>query len=147
MKKKTIKVLIAMVAIGSLFTSSALVDAKDNNVSEKVCAEGETEAIPYGAYLQVGTSNINKTGTGKIYAKGRTVAEMNVPKISVGVRVERLIGNAWVQQDYFSASKTNAYTVTASKTLTVPIGYFYRVKSIHTAHTDSSSSWTDGLYI
>ena len=90
---------------------------------------------------------LTKQVLGKFMRKVLTVAEMNVPKISVGVRVERLIGNAWVQQDYFAATKTNTYTVTASKTLTVPIGYFYRVKSFHTAHTDSSSSWTDGLYI
>lgn len=147
MNRKVVKKMIATMAMSCLLMSNMVVDAQDIKNNETAYAEGSTETIPYGVYLQVGTSNINKVGTGKIYAKGRTVAEMDVSKISVGVRVERLVGNAWLQEDYFSSTKYNTYTVTASKTLTVPVGYFYRVKSVHTAHTDSSSSWTEGLYI
>ena len=146
MKKRILQFMALMLTVSSIGSIPVIASANENTQKETY-SEGYTEQFPYGVYLQMGTSSINKTGTGKIYAKGVTIGEMNVPKISVGVRVERLIGNAWVQQDYFSASKTNTYTVTASKTLTVPIGYFYRVKSFHTAHTDSSSSWTEGLYI
>ena len=143
MKKRILQFMALLLTVSSIGAIPVIASANENTQKETY-SEGYTEQVPYGVYLQMGTSSINKTGTGKIYAKGVTIGEM---KISDGVRVERLIGNAWVQQDYFSASKTNTYTVTASKTLTVPIGYFYRVKSFHTAHTDSSSSRTEGLYI
>ncbi|MBS5129190.1 MAG: hypothetical protein KHZ01_01685 [Lachnospiraceae bacterium] len=147
--KKAITYFMALtLVLGSIGTSSIISLAKEKeNLSKESYAEGSLEVMPYGAYLRAGTSSINKTGTGKIYAKGVTLGEGTVSKLSVSVRVERLLGNAWVQQDYFAATKYNANNVAASKTLTVPIGYFYRVKSIHGANTDSSSSWTEGLYI
>lgn len=146
MKKIVSCILAAVLTVGTVCCPAKAVFASEIN-AEKTKSEGYAEVAPYGQYLQMGKSDITKVGTGKIYAKGRTIAHTTVSKVSVGVRVERLLGNAWVQQDYFSASKTNTNTVAASKTLTVPIGYFYRVKSIHGANTDSSSSVTDGLYI
>ena len=146
MKKIVSCILATVLTVGTVCYPAKTVFASEIN-AEKTKSEGYAEVAPYGQYLQMGKSDITKVGTGKIYAKGRTIAHTTVSKISVGVRVERLLGNAWVQQDYFSASKTNTNTVASSKTLTVPIGYFYRVKSIHGANTDSSSSWTEGLYI
>lgn len=146
MKKRISYFMALTLVLGSCFLPCSSVSAKEAS-DQATYSEGYTEAVPYGVYLQAGRSNIGKVGNGKIHASGTTFGRTTVPKISVGVRVERLLGNAWVQQDYFSASQTNNYTVTAAKTLTVPIGYFYRVKSFHTAHTDSSSSVTDGLYI
>lgn len=144
--KKAITYFMTLVLALAIPATSVTALAKDNE-AQATYAEGSTEVVPYGAYLQAGTSSINKVGTGKIYTKGVTLGEGTVSKLSVGVRVERLVGNAWLQQDYFSATQYNTNIVTASKTLTVPIGSFYRVKSIHTANTDSSSSVTEGLYI
>lgn len=146
MKKIVSCILATVLTVGTVCYPAKTVFASEIN-AEKTKSEGYTDVVPCGQYLQLGKSDITKLGTGKIYAKGRTIAHTTVSKISVGVRVERLLGNAWVQQDYFSASKTNIDMVAASKTLTVPIGYFYRVKSIHGANTDSSSSVTEGLYI
>lgn len=141
MKKKIPYFIALALVVSSCFFSETKVLANDT------VSEAYAEITPYGAYLQAGRSTINKLGTGKIYASGTTFARTTVDKISVGVRVEKLVGNAWLQCDYFSASAKNTYTVDATKTLIVPIGYFYRVKSFHTAHTDSSSSVTEGLYI
>ena len=146
MKKRASYLMALTLVLGSCLIPWNKVSAQEIS-DQTIYSEGYTEMVPYGVYLQAGRSNISKVGNGKIHASGTTFGRTTVPKISVGVRVERLIGNAWVQQDYFSASQTNNYTVTAAKTLTVPIGYFYRVKSFHTAHTDSSSSVTEGLYI
>lgn len=148
MRKITIYLLTTMLFVGSILTTDMKVNAsEESSLSYETFSEGSTEAIPYGAYLQMGVSSIDKVGIGRVYAKGKTLGRTTVAKITVGVRVERLLGDAWVQEDYFSATNYNSNSVTASKTLTVPRGYFYRVKSIHGANSDASSSWTNGLYM
>lgn len=150
MKKIAALLLMTAVMIGGIFIPHGTVYASDridgSNLVYEDSSEGNMNISSYGAYLQAGMSNINKTGPGQAYAKGTTIAQRTVSKISVTVRLERLLGSAWVQEASFSATKYNDYEVNVGKTLPVSSGFFYRVKSIHTANTDSSSSWTDGLY-
>ena len=105
------------------------------------------EMIPRGMYLKSGTSSISEVGTGKIAAGGRTVGQMVVSKISVTVKVERLVNGSWASYTSWSEEKSNAALVSSSKTLTVPIGYYYRVYCRHYANTDASGSYTDGIHI
>lgn len=100
-----------------------------------------------GVYLKSGSSTINKQGTGLIGAGGDTTANMVVDKISVLVRVERLVNGNWVRYTSWSASKKNAYYVNSSKKLSVPTGYYYRVWCTHYANSDVTDSYTDGIYI
>ena len=100
-----------------------------------------------GVYLRSGSSTINKQGTGLIGAGGDTTANMVVDKISVFVRVERLVNGNWVRYTSWSASKENAYYVNSSKKISVPTGYYYRVWCSHYAGSDSTQSFTDGIYI
>ena len=100
-----------------------------------------------GQYLQTGSSRIVKSGTGKITVGGTTIAQKQVDSIKVTVMVERLVNGNWVSYTSWSASKKDAYSVSTSKTLTVPRGYYYRVISIHNANSDRSRSNTDALYV
>lgn len=115
-----------------------------NDAEESV---GEMQQETRGQYLQTGTSKIVKSGTGKITVGGTTIAQKIVPTIKVAVMVERLVDGSWLSYTSWSASKTNNYSVSTSKTLTVPRGYYYRVRSIHNASSDRGYSNTSGLYI
>jgi len=75
------------------------------------------------------------------------VAQKQVSTIKAAVMVERLVNGNWVSYTSWTASKTNAYSLTTSKTLTVPRGYYYRVRSIHSANSDIGNSNTDALYV
>lgn len=150
MKKIITLLLTATVMIGGLFipygTACASDSIEGSNLIYEDSSEGNIEISTYGAYLQMGISNISKVGAGQAYAKGTTVGQRTVSKISVSVTLERLLGNAWVREASFSATKYDTNDVSAGKTLPVSSGFFYRVKSIHTANTDSGTSITDGLY-
>lgn len=108
---------------------------------------GESLAQTRGTYLQKGISNISKVGTGKIKVGGTTIAQKVVSEIGLSVMVERLSGSSWVSYTSWSVYGSNTYTLTSSKTLTVPRGYYYRVRCIHSANTDNSSSNTSGIYV
>lgn len=106
---------------------------------------GQAEINPTGVYLLNGMSTIQDAGTGKIIAGGITSGAVKCD-LSVNVIVERLVGGSWVRVTSWTASEDYAWTVGSSKTLSVGRGYYYRVRSLHSAHTDASSSWTGNLW-
>lgn len=71
--------------------------------------------------------------------------------ITVSLKLQRLIGGEW--KDYITRSYTeyDSAGTSAGYNVTVPTGYYYRVKGTHTAVkgsvTESTTSYTDGVYI
>ena len=116
-------------------------------LTEDEYSEGDAVNKTRGFDFKSGTSSISKVDTGKIAAGGRTVGQMTVSKISVSVCVERLVNGSWVSYASFSDTKYNAALASASKTLSVPIGYYYRVYSTHRAASDVSDSFTNGIHV
>lgn len=106
---------------------------------------GESLGSTRGIYYQSGSSYIGKAGSGKIIASGSTNANVTC-NVAVGVIVERLVNGNWCRYTSWSASKTGT-TITSTKTLSVPRGYYYRVYCQHRAGTDSGGSYTNGIYI
>lgn len=151
--KKLVSVVMAMIMVLSLGIS-----ANAQAADEPVCVDGsyllDTDSsevtvgsMTRGVYLRSGSSTINKQGTGLIGAGGDTTANKVVDNISILVRVERLVNGKWVRYTSWSAAKENTYYVNSSKILSVPTGYYYRVWCTHYAGSDSTESYTDGLYI
>lgn len=153
---KRIKAILLMITMisGLVFVSNKKVLAAETGecvdgsyLIEEDCSEGDAVNRTRGMYLKSGTSSIVKEGTGKITAGGRTVGQVVVSKIVVAVRVERLVNGSWETYTSWSSTKYNAAMVSTSKTLNVPIGYYYRVYSTHAANSDSSDSYTNGIHV
>ena len=146
MKRKTFlsKVTAMMVAVLLVFgVSGQGANAAEGNDAET----GYITIQPRGVYLQSGFSKISKPGDGKITAGGNTTAQKVVSEVSINVNVERKVNGAWEHYTSCTSTKNNAIAVTSYKTLTVPKGYYYRVKCVHYANSDVSSSYTNGIYI
>lgn len=116
-------------------------------------SEENNEQIGYatiqtrGVYLQSGFSKISKPGDGKITAGGNTTAQKVVAEVSINVNIERKVDGVWKHYTSWTTTKYNSISVTSYKTLTVPKGYSYRVRSVHYANSDVSSSYTNSMYI
>lgn len=108
---------------------------------------GEMDLQTKGQYLQSGSSKIVRAGVGKIAVGGTTIAQKTVSTIKVTVIIEQLVNGSWLRYTSWSESKTNTYSVSTAKTLTVPRGYYYRVRSIHNANSDRGHSNTGALYV
>ena len=112
---------------------------------ENKLSEGITE--PKGKYLQKGVSSIGQIGPGKIKVSGTTVAQQLVSTIKISVMVERQVNGEWLSYTSWNASDTNAYALTTSKTMYVPRGYYYRVRSVHSANSDAGHSNTSAILV
>ena len=85
----------------------------------------------------------------KIYAGGTTIAAQDVSRIKVVVIIQRAQegDTEWSFYDSWRKENENADRVGSNKMLEVEGGYYYRVKCLHSANDDVSSSFTNGVYV
>lgn len=141
-----VAVLLSLTVSGG--TGEVKAAANEQTISAKEeCELSEGIVQPKGQYLQTGSSSIGEIGKGKIKVSGTTVAQKVVSKIKISVMVERKVGNDWLSYTSWSASDTNSYFITTSKTMVVPRGYYYRVRSVHSANSDVGDSNTNAIYV
>ena len=102
-----------------------------------------------GEDLMTGYSKIVRLGPGKIYAGGTTIAAHTVDEVGVGVIIERAQegDDAWETYDGWEKFNENTDRVASNRTLDVEGGYYYRVRCTHSANSDMSSSFTNGVFI
>lgn len=156
MRKRIVSVCLAAALMGSMSTIAAKeVRAADEKQIDDSKLTHERESVGYdtkitrGVYLLTGYSKITKLGTKKIYAGGTTVAVETVDNVQIGVTVERAKeeDTSWELYTGWQKKNLNTDRVSSNKTLYVDGGYYYRVRCIHTANGDMSSSFTNGIYI
>lgn len=152
-KKLTMLLLTIVLCLSSIYVIDIKANAED--IGEEVEYEslltedaliGYAELKTRGVYLVDGTSTINDAGGGKIGAGGATTAA-SYCKVSVNVVVERKVDGSWVRVTSWTATNTSALFVTTGKTISVASGYYYRVRCVHSASSDTSSSCTSSLWM
>lgn len=157
MKKKILSAFcIALLVLSMPFFSTGKVQAAaDEPVLDGSVLTQEEESIGYdtkitrGVDLLTGYSKVVRLGPGKIYAGGTTIAAHVVEDIQVSVIVERAQkgDTYWTFYDGWHKGSSNTDRVGSNRTLEVEGGYYYRVRSTHSANSDMSSSFTDGVYV
>lgn len=157
MKKKLISVCFAtMLMMGLTITAEFPTKANESKPildgSYLTCEDESTGiagAMTRGVDLQAGYSKLRDIGNGKIYAGGTTIANHDVESIKISVIVERAknADDDWHFVDSWQKENKNTFAVSTSKMLEVEGDWYYRVRCIHSAGNDMSSSLTNGLYI
>lgn len=96
-----------------------------------------------------GYSKSVRLGSGQLYAGGTTIASHTVSRVGVSVIVERAQegDEEWEYYDNWSKYNDDADRVSSNRTLDVEGGYYYRVRCTHSAGSDMSSSFTNGVFI
>ena len=155
MKKRVLALFLAvMFSVMGIMTETRDVKAEDV-VEEEVefsvlltddALIGYAERQTWGVYLLNGYSIINDAGGGRIGYGGITNAATRCT-VSVNAVVERYMNGSWVRVTSGSKTNTDALTASVSKYLYVASGYYYRVRSIHNASSDTSYSCTNGLWM
>lgn len=143
--KRVISSVFAMILVGGIILGGSIQKVKAaDEVKEEV---GYTTIQTRGVYLQSGSSRISWYGDGKITVGGVTRAQKTVDTISINVNIERKVNGDWEHYTSWTVTKHDAIALSTSKTISVPKGSYYRVRSVHYANTDVSSSATSGLYV
>ena len=142
MRKKIISLCCAFLLLGGLFgISSSEVQAEEQAMIEGSYLTQEKESIGFntgmsrGKDLLTGYSKVVRLGPELLYAGGSTIAAQVVDEVGISVIVERAQegDDHW---DYYDSWQ-----------MKVEGDYYYRVRCSHSANSDMSSSFTDGVYI
>ena len=120
-----------------------------SQLTKDVESIGYNQKVARGEDLLTGYSKIVRMGPGEIYAGGTTLAERVVERIGIGVIIERAKeeDTKWSFYDSWNKFLENADRVSSKKYMDVEGDYYYRVRCVHSAGEDKSSSFTDGVYI
>lgn len=129
--------------------ASAVKVIDESRLTHDAESTGYPLKIARGEDLLTGYSKIVRMGPGEIYAGGTTIAAHEVNRIGVGVVIERAKeeDTKWSFYDTWQKFNENADRVASTKYLDVEGDYYYRVRCVHSAADDVSSSFTDGVYI
>lgn len=164
-KKRGISVVITLMLIVNLIavtaTDTQAIEATGaQNIEELPMIDGSylikeeesvgaTTPMTRGEDLMTGYSKVRRLGAGEIYAGGTTIASHVVDQVGVGVIVERAKeeDSRWEFYDAWQKFNENTDRVSSSKRLKVEGDYYYRVRCFHSAGVDSSSSFTDGIFV
>lgn len=154
MKKRVVALLLALLfsvtgmiaGEGKVYAEDSVQDVEMSAVWTEDALVGYAESQTWGVYLLQGISVINNAGGGKIGCGGITEAAVKC-KVSCSAIVEKKVNGSWTRVTSWTTTNTNAYSATVSKTLSVASGYYYRVRCLHYASTDASSSYTSALWM
>lgn len=155
MKKKILSLCCALLLTAGLFGISygevraeqPMIDGSYLTHEEE--AVGSNVGVTRGEYLLTGYSKVVRLGPGLLYAGGSTIAAEVVEEVGIAVLVERaqLGDTSWEFYDGWTKFNHNIDKVSDNRRLEVEGNYYYRVKCFHSANSDLSSSFTDGVFI
>ena len=156
MKKRILSALcVALLFFSIPFFTAVPAQAADSPVldgsmlTQSKESIGTDTKITKGVDLMAGYSKIVCLGPEKIYAGGTTIAAHDVESIKISVTIERAQegDTAWKIYDGWQKENTNTDRVGSNRMLEVEGGYYYRVRCTHSANSDMSSSFTNGVYV
>lgn len=154
MKKRSIALFLALLlSIVGIFAGDEKVYAEElvqdvemSSIWTEDALVGYATSQTRGIYLAEGVSIINDAGGGRIGCGGTTIAAVKC-RVSVNAIVEKKVNGSWTRVTSWTATNASAYSASVSKYLSVGSGYYYRVRSNHSAGTDTSSSYTEGMWM
>lgn len=155
MKKKVFSLLLAiLLSVGGIVNSK--IDVKANAPSEDVdlssiltedALVGYSQNQTWGVYFSDGYSIVNKISSTKVGAGGVTNAKVKCTVDVTAILERKDSDGSWLRVSSWAQTNENAYSAVISKSVIVGSGYYYRVRCYHYAGSDSSSSWTNALWI
>lgn len=113
---------------------------------------GEYQNILRGAILNNGRVTLSNKGGGTISCYGSTACLKICDRVELEIYLERSSGGAWNSYTNWKYSTTNDAILSRTNTITVPGGYYYRLRGYHACEKagysrESNSSYTNGIWI
>ena len=152
MKRRVTALLAIVICIAGILNSNIIVKAESEDVDMSYILTddaliGYMNAQTWGAYLSDGYSIINKISSTKVGAGGTTSAAVKCTVKVTAILEKKNSSGSWERVTSWSQTNQSSFYAGVSKSVTVPSGYYYRVRSYHYAGSDSATSYTSALWI
>ena len=154
---KRLKKIIPLVTLGICLSFTALVHGEEliidgSKLTSDISSEGEFHNVLRGALLGSGRVILTNKGNGKINCYGNTTCIRVCDKVELEIYLERSSGGGWSSYKNWKYSVNDDFSLSRSNTITVPKGYYYRLRGYYACEKsgysrESNSSFTDGIWI
>lgn len=154
---KKLKKLVPVAALGICLSFNSIVYAEEvvvdgSRLTHDEETTGEYQNVLRGAILDSGRVTLTNKGGGKINCYGNTSCSRICDRIELEIYLERSSGGGWSSYTNWKYSTTNDTSLGRSNTITVPKGYYYRLRGYYACEKsgygrESNSSFTDGIWI
>lgn len=134
---------------GSILTED--MEATAEEVFEYEIVPEDDGPMLLGIYLASGRMAISNLGNGKAYLLGRTTATSTCDKVEVAIYLQQYKNGCWNSYKNWNYSTSNVAILTKTLTVSVPKGYYYRIKGYHAitkgSTHESCMTYTNGIKI
>lgn len=114
-------------------------------------AEDIQYSLTRGNHFNYGCSTITKVASNKVGVSGTTMAHHTCDTLYLYLYLERKVDGSYGTYKYWTYSASDLFDLSRSLTVTVPSGYYYRVRGYHAAKDggvkESRTTLTNGIYI
>ena len=151
MKRKIIKKVAVLLAIISMFTcnmcfvygdTNTISDDTEETETDAEFAEDTTYSMLRGNNLNYGTSQISKVSSREVNVYGLTQCHHICTTVYLTLSLERKVNGTYETYKIWNFTANNVTNLTKSIKVTVPSGYYYRVRGYHAAKDGSKESTT-----
>lgn len=154
---KKLKKLVPVAVLGICLAFTTAVHAEEivvdgSRLTYDTETTGEYQNVLRGAILDSGRVTLTNKGNGKINCYGSTMCVRICDRVELEIYLERSYGSGWSSYTNWQYSTTNDAILSRSNTITVPGGYYYRLRGYYACEKagygrESNSSFTDGIWI
>jgi hypothetical protein len=114
-------------------------------------AEDTVYALLRGSYLNSGQVKITKLSSYQVHVFGMTLCARQTSKVYLTMALERKVNGSYSTYQIWDFSTTDATSLAKGIDVTVPSGYYYRLRGYHAAvdgtTKESVNSLTNGIWV
>lgn len=105
-----------------------------------------------GNHLSYGNATLTRLSANSISVYGFTQCHHVCDNVYLSLYLERKVNGSYATYKYWNYNTTDATNLTKSLVVSVPSGYYYRIRGYHAASDagsskESTSTLTDGIYV
>lgn len=147
-----LSIILGMLLICLLIPMNVQASSILEEVSGLEYAESTEYVLQRASHLSHGNTSITELSSNSISVYGLTQCHHRCDNVYLSIYLERKVNGNYSTYKYWVYDTTNATSLSKSLVVSVPTGYYYRVRAYHAAKCDDSakesiSSLTDGVYV
>ena len=149
-------VIVGIISAFMLFPMMVQATSILNEVTETDTLENYAEDTVYsllrGSHLSHGNASITELSSNSISVYGLTQCHHTCDNVYLSLYLERKVNGSYATYKSWDYSKLDATSLSKSLVVSVPSGYYYRIRGYHAAKCDDSSkesisTLTEGIYV
>lgn len=145
-------IMCMLILCSTITHANTIWDEMTELETTEMYSEDTEYSLLRGNHLSYGNVRLSKLSANSISVYGLTQCHHTCDNVYLRLYLERKENGTYATYKYWTYDTTNATSMSKSLVVSVPSGYYYRVRGYHAASDagsskESVSTLTDGVYV